>query len=198
MSRVDEILEFWFGTLGGDDLGSDKFSLWFAQDDALDARIRDEFGPDIEAAATGEYDSWKESERGRLALLILLDQFTRNIFRGRAQAFAYDPQALELAIEGIDEGGDKRLHPMERVFMYLPLEHAEDRSMQARSVALFEELLEDAPESRKGAFKEFLRHARLHKDVIDAYGRFPHRNAMLERESTPEEEAYLADPDRPY
>lgn len=198
MSRVDEILEFWFGKGSGDDLGSDKFGLWFAQDDALDDRIRDEFGSDVEAAAAGDYDSWKESDRGRLALLILLDQFTRNIFRGRAQAFANDPQALELAVEGIEEGVDKRLHAMERVFMYLPLEHAEDRSMQARSVALFEELLDDAPEGRKGAFQEFLRYARLHKDVIDAYGRFPHRNAILERESTPDEIAYLADPNRPY
>jgi uncharacterized protein (DUF924 family) len=198
MSRIDDILLFWLGDLSENPFPTNKFGLWFANDPELDARIRDTFGDDIEAAARGDYDDWKGTPRGRLALLILLDQFTRNVFRGTADAFKYDPIALEIALEGIEAGDDQALLRIERLFVYLPLEHAEDRELQARSVALFEALAAEAPESEQGAYKEFLRHAVLHREIIDAYGRFPHRNEILGRASTPEEIAYLEDPDRPY
>jgi uncharacterized protein (DUF924 family) len=198
MSRIDDILLFWLGDLSENPFPTNKFGLWFANDPELDARIRDTFGDDIEAAARGDYDDWKGTPRGRLAMLILLDQFTRNVFRGTADAFKYDPIALEIALEGIEAGDDQALLRIERLFVYLPLEHAEDRELQARSVALFEALAAEAPESEQGAYKEFLRHAVLHREIIDAYGRFPHRNEILGRASTQEEIAYLEDPDRPY
>jgi uncharacterized protein (DUF924 family) len=198
MNRIDDILLFWLGDLSENSFPTNKFGLWFANDPELDARIRDTFGDDIEAAARGDYDDWKGTPRGRLALLILLDQFTRNVFRGTADAFKYDPIALGVALEGIEAGDDQALLRIERLFVYLPLEHAEDRELQARSVALFEALAAEAPESEQGAYKEFLRHAVLHREIIDAYGRFPHRNEILGRASTQEEIAYLEDPDRPY
>ena len=167
---------------------------WFKKDEAFDAMLGQRFGPILEAARAGRLDAWAESAEGRLALLIVLDQFTRNVFRGQAASFASDAKALAVALQGIERGHDQGVPPMARIFCYLPLEHAEDAAMQARSVALFA-ALRDAPGAEPKAFFEgTLEYAHKHQDVIARFGRFPHRNAILGRASTPDERAYLAQP----
>lgn len=190
-AQIDGILDFWFADAV--ETGQPQ-KHWFTKDDAFDARIRERFGDDVEAALRGERDGWAATPRGRLALLILLDQFTRNIFRGTARAFAGDAQALALALEGLERGDDRALAPLQRVFCYLPLEHAEDPAMQVRAVALFTQLRDSVPAVRRDTFEGFLDYARQHRDVIDRFGRFPHRNAVLGRTNRPEENDYLAQP----
>jgi len=161
--------------------------LWFAKDDAFDAAIREGFEAMHHAAARGELAGWKETPQGALALLILLDQFPRNLFRGSAHAFATDPLALEIARAAIDRGHDQAIEPALRVFLYLPFEHAERIEDQERCIALCEAL------HAAGGDKSYLDYAILHRDIIARFGRFPHRNAALARTSTPEELAFLAE-----
>lgn len=191
----ETVLSFWFGDFADspEALGK-RIAFWFGKSDATDALIRERFGSALEAASCGELDRLADTARGRLALLILLDQFSRNVHRGTPQAFENDPRALALALDGIDKGLDRELHLVERVFFYLPLEHAEDLAMQDRSVALFQRLLDEAPAELKGYFASFVDYAERHRDIIARFGRFPHRNAVLGRESTAEELAYLAQP----
>lgn len=194
MSTPQEILTFWFGELGEDgSWSSEQEAMWFGGGPELDAKIRDRFGADVEAAGRGEYDAWAEDPHERLALILLCDQLTRNVYRGTGQAFSLDPRALALSLEGIDEGMDRALHPIERVFFYLPLEHHEGMAEQRLSMACFERLVRDAPEAQREAFESFLKYAQLHLDLIERFGRFPHRNALLGRTPTPEERAYLSD-----
>ncbi len=193
-----EVLAFWFGA---PPLAAR--AEWFRKDAAFDEAIRARFGGLVEDALDGRLPL-PGSPDGRLpsgaagtppaaeptlARLILLDQFTRNLYRGQARAFAGDAQALALALALIDRGGDRLLHPLQRWFVYLPLEHAEDLALQDRSVALFAALAAEAP-----GFESALDYAERHRDVIRRFGRFPHRNAALGRTSTPDELAYLATP----
>ena len=129
-----------------------------------------------------------------MALILCCDQFPRNIFRGTPGAFAYDARALQLSLSGIERGWDRQLRCVERAFFYLPLEHSEDRGHQERSVELFGELLREAPEAQKSGFESFLDYARRHREIIAQFGRFPHRNRILGRVSTPEERAFLKQP----
>lgn len=202
MPRMDTIatcpadmLRFWLGAHPIDRAAMQRVQAqWFTKDEAFDAELRRRFGPTIAAARAGQLDDWAQDAEGRLALLIVLDQFTRNACRGQPDSFAADPQALAVALEGIARGDDQRVPPMARIFCYLPLEHAEDAAMQARSVALFA-ALRDAPDAEPKAFFDVtLDFARKHQDVIERFGRFPHRNAILGRESTADELAYLAQP----
>ncbi len=181
-----DVLDFWF------DVASE--AVWFDNDKAFDARVRLRFGDTLEGAARGQLDHWTATPTGWLALLIVLDQFSRNIHRGDARAWAADAQAQAIALAGIARGDDLRLSPLQRLFAYLPLEHAEDRSLQRRSVDLFEQLLAQSPASERARYEDFLDYARRHRDVIDRFGRFPHRNAALGRTSTPAETEYLARP----
>ncbi len=181
-----DVLDFWF------DAASE--AVWFDNDNAFDARIRERFGGALEAAARGELDHWTATPDGWLALLIVLDQFSRNIHRGDARAWAADAKAQAIALAGIERGDDLRLSPLQRLFAYLPLEHAEDRFLQRRSVDQFEQLLAQSPESEQARYQDYLDYARRHRDVIERFGRFPHRNALLGRNSTPEETDYLARP----
>ena len=160
--------------------------FWFTKDPGLDAACA-AFVPTRQAARDGVLDGWAETPRGALALLILLDQMSRNLFRDSAEAFAADPQAHAIASAALARGFDAALTPVELVFVYLPFEHAETLADQDLSVRLFEAL---AP--IEGA--EVVRYAHRHRDVIRRYGRFPHRNAALGRTCTPEELAYLAEP----
>jgi uncharacterized protein (DUF924 family) len=190
-TTIEDILQFWFG---GDPDGADAGALvprWFGRDPGFDAQIETRFGATVDRALEGALDAWAGTPEGWLALLIALDQFPRNLFRGSARAFAGDARARELARRGLERGDDARLPALARVFAYLPLEHAEDAELQAHSVALFEALAEsqDAP-----AFEQFADYARRHRDVVERFGRFPHRNAALGRESTDAERAYLAEP----
>jgi uncharacterized protein (DUF924 family) len=154
---------------------------WFAKDDAFDADLRTHFEAAHDMAARGGYAEWEERPEGVLALLLLLDQIPRNIYRGSAHAFATDARAREVADRAIAKGFDQNFEPGLRCFFYLPFEHAENAKDQARAVALYEQL-GDA---------EFLKYAILHRDIIARFGRFPHRNAVLGRVTTPEEQAFL-------
>lgn len=190
LAGADAVLDFWFGPAGVD--GVDP--RWFARDVDFDAAIRDRFGATIDAAMAGRLDAWAASPRGWLALLIVLDQFPRNIHRGSALAFAGDAHARALAMAGLARGDDQALRPVERLFCYLPLEHAEEPALQARCVELFTALRDAAPAAQRQRFEDFLDYARRHRDVIHRFGRFPHRNAALGRASTDAERDYLAQP----
>ncbi|MBK6613514.1 DUF924 family protein [Ottowia sp.] len=190
-----DVLTFWFGAYPLDAAAMVRVQgQWFRKDEAFDARLRERFGPAIAAARAGRLDAWAEQAEGRLALTVLLDQFTRNAFRGRPESFGGDAQALALALEGIARGHDQAVPPMARPFCYLPLEHCEDGEMQARSVALFEALATSPGAQPAPLFAANLDYARRHQDVIRRFGRFPHRNAILGRADTPDEAAYLAQP----
>lgn len=193
--RADEVLAFWFGAQTDDAaVLADRGSSWFTQDAAFDQSIRARFA-DLRDAATGDaLDGWLEHPRGRLARVILVDQFSRNLFRGDPRAFEADPLALGWAREGVAAGAERVLRPVERVFLYLPFEHSESLLDQDRSVALFTALHDGVPDNLRAAFGTFLDFARRHREMIARFGRFPHRNAVLGRESTPAERAFLAQP----
>ena len=190
-----DVLAFWLGAYPLDPAAMARVQTqWFQKNAAFDADMRERFLTTIEAALAGRLDDWAATDDGWLALLIVLDQFTRNTFRGEPKSFAGDPMALQHAVEGIAAGRDKRVPPMARIFCYLPLEHAEDPELQARSVALFAALAA-APGAEPKAFLDNTSdYAVKHQVVIDRFGRFPHRNAILGRVSTAEEEAYLRQP----
>jgi len=168
----EEIIAFW------EEAGPEK---WFTKDEAFDAQIRERFLATYEAAAAGELAGWAETAHGTLALLILLDQFPRNMFRGDKRTYATDSMALAIAEDAVEEKYHQVFKPPMSRFFILPFTHAEDRAAQERSVALNEELGDE----------EGLKWARHHRDIIARFGRFPHRNAILGRTNTLEEEAFL-------
>lgn len=189
-----ELLDLWFGPLDGDGMPSAAHrARWFAPDSGFDKELADRFGVHVESAARAELSSWLRSARGQLAMLLLLDQLPRNLFRGSPRAFATDDSALALAAQTIDSGGDRLLEPIERVFVYLPFEHSEEASDQQRSVELFEALLSTASESARDAFQGFLDYAIAHRDCIERFGRFPNRNHALGRASTDAERQFLSE-----
>lgn len=195
--RIADVLAYWLGSAHPDNAGALACrQLWFVKSDATDAEIRQRFGPLVEEALAGHLDGWAATPLGRLALLVLLDQFTRNLFRGTPRSFAGDPQALRLALQGMDLGHDRHadLPAVARIFCYLPLEHAEDMAQQGRSVAAFQALADGADDGTREFLAGTLDYAHRHREVIARYGRFPHRNPILGRPSTPEESDYLAQP----
>lgn len=195
MITPNEVLFYWFLTPTHDDSYlSERMKLWFRKDDATDRHIAERFGAVLAEASAGGLDSWAELSRGRLGLIIVLDQLSRNIHRGQPEAFAADDKARALCLEGLAKGHDQRLHPIERLFFYLPLEHSEDLALQERSVALVGALVEEVPTEVRSWYESFLDYARRHRDVIARFGRFPHRNAILGRPSTPEEASFLEQP----
>lgn len=192
MKHAEEVLRFWFGDAKDDAaIIADKQSIWFGGGPALDAEIRERFGALVAEAVAGGLGEWSETPRGNLARIILLDQFTRNVYRDEACAFDGDATARALVLHAIERGDEGALRPIERVFLYLPLEHSEDRALQARSVERFTALIADAPAALEEKFRFFRDYAVRHQVIIDRFGRFPHRNAVLGREPTPGEIAYL-------
>ncbi len=181
MIASDDVLEFWFA---GD--GTRYRAAWFKQDPAFDAECA-RFADALHAARDGAFDHWAATPRGMLALIVLLDQFSRNLHRGSPDSFAADAQARALARDAVARGFDRVLHPVERSFVYLPFEHSEDLADQHESVRLFEAL-------RLALGDSTVEYAYRHRDLIRRFGRFPHRNAALGRESTAEEVRYLAEP----
>jgi uncharacterized protein (DUF924 family) len=171
-----DVIDYWFWEL--------EPRLWFGGGEALDAEMRVRFRALVDAARGGDLDTWAASPRGRLALIILLDQLPRNIFRGAPQAYASDGKAQGLSTQGIEAGMDRRLALSERQFFYMPLVHAEDPGLQALSFAKFAELAREAD--------EILGHAKAHAEVVERFGRFPARNDILGRVSSSEEDAFLA------
>jgi len=166
--------------------------MWFSEDPVFDHEIEKEFADDVEAACAGNLNHWAAESHGRLALIILIDQFRRNIHRNTAEAFSNDRLALKLCVEGAMEKKDRGLTPIQRVFFYMPLQHAESRKVQAKSLELYNRLAEAVSPTYRETFLTVAQFAELHKDIIDRFGRFPHRNKLLNRENTAEEAEYLA------
>ncbi|BBL78506.1 membrane protein [Rubrobacter xylanophilus] len=181
-SDVEEVLDLWFG---GEPVFRER---WFRKDPAFDAEIRNRFGGLYERAARGELEGWKEEPRSCLALILLLDQFPRNMFRGTARAFATDGKAREAADSALRSGFDRALSPVERLFVYLPFEHSERLEDQRRSVELFGRLAAET------GLDQPLEYAERHMEIIERFGRFPHRNEALGRKTTEEETAFLKTP----
>ena len=189
----ESIIQFWFGDEGESPAAvAPRASLWFGGGPSFDELIRDRFDTLPMRASAGELNSWRRNARSSLALVLVLDQFPRNLYRGQAQCFDYDTQALEIANSCIAKGFDSELTALQAVFLYMPLEHAESCEAQERCVALFRALLARAPVELRPRFESFLAYALRHQKVIDQFGRFPHRNEVLKRHSTPEEVSYLA------
>ncbi|WP_300645400.1 DUF924 family protein [Nocardioides sp.] len=189
----ESLLDVWFADAGkGAEAIAARSRLWFSRDEAFDALLRERFHALPDRARDGELAAWRVAPRSALALVIALDQLPRNLFRDSARAFAYDDAALEVALDALERGFDARLHSVEATFLYLPLEHAEDRALQARCVALFRALRDRAAPEVAEHFDRFLSFAERHHAVVERFGRFPHRNRVLGRRSTPEEERYLA------
>jgi len=192
-ARIEQILAFWFKEqeLTAPQIDR-RMDTWFGEDAVFDHEIEKEFSDDVERACNSELDHWADEPQGRLALIILIDQFRRNLYRGTAKAFSHDKVALKLCVEGAMERKDKGLTPIQRVFFYMPLQHAESRKVQAKSVELYDRLAESVSPTLQETFLTVAQFAELHKDIVDQFGRFPHRNSLLGRENTPEENEYLA------
>jgi uncharacterized protein (DUF924 family) len=192
MNTPGAVLEFWFGKdiTSADELAA-RSQLWFVGGDSFDESVRERFEDLPQRALAGGLAGWRGHARTSLALVLVLDQFPRNLHRGEALAFAFDSLAYEVAVGAIEQGFDAELAPLEATFLYLPFEHAEDRGAQERCVSLFRALVARAPAELRSQFESYLSYALRHQEVIDRFGRFPHRNTTLGRESTPEEQVYL-------
>jgi uncharacterized protein (DUF924 family) len=195
---ANDVLEFWFGRGPWDAARlAERSTFWFGDDGsanvaARDAVIRTLLEPLLERAARGELASWAASPKRRLALILLFDQVPRNAYRGTAAAFAFDDQALTLTAEGMQRAADAALDPVERLFFYLPLEHAESLEAQEAGVVAMDRLTAEAPVELRDFCADSTEYARQHRDIIAKFGRFPHRNAVLRRESTPAEREWMA------
>ena len=185
---AEEVLRFWFGP---EDVDRPE---WFRKSAAFDAEVDLRFGLEVEAALRGRLDAWRRTLDGSLALVILLDQFTRNIHRGTPEAFAGDAQALAIARELVGQGHDIGLPPLRRSFLYLPFEHAEDRAAQEESVRLYTALAAEGVGPQARTLAETLDYAVRHREIVARFGRFPHRNEVLGRASTAEEIEFLKQP----
>ncbi len=195
METSEGVLAFWFGTQTEDtQVAAQQSALWWNKDPQADASIRERFAPTLAQAVEGRLDSWLKEARSRLALILLTDQFPRNMFRDTPQAFEYDALARTWCRSGLEQGADRSLRPIERVFFYLPLEHSESLADQELSVRLFEGLHAELPPALQPLFLNYLDFARRHFDIIARFGRFPHRNRILGRESTNEELEFLQQP----
>jgi uncharacterized protein (DUF924 family) len=191
--RIDAVLSFWFEErqLSAPQIDG-RMDVWFGGDPIFDHEIEKEFSQEVDRASEGKLDHWAKEPRGRLALILLLDQFRRNIYRSTAEAFSMDKIALKLCVEGAMEKKDKGLSHIERVFFYMPLQHAESRKVQQKSCDIYNKLAEAVSPTYKETFETFAQFAELHRDIIERFGRFPHRNALLNRRNTPDEEEFLS------
>ena len=195
-SDIEEVIDFWIGEpLPDGSLPKERFARFWRKDPELDQEIRERFGALRERAAQGQLDDWAKTPRGRAALIILIDQFSRNIHRDSSRAFEADERAQRLALEGIDGGALEELPPMLRYFLVMPLMHAEDLALQERCIDEFDKLAANAgsPALRE-LFAQGAEFAGKHRDIIARFARFPHRNQVLDRTSTPEESLFLTQP----
>lgn len=188
---IESILRFWFSDELTGEMGQPQSKRWFLGGSELDVTIKQRFEQIVLQAASGALDHWCDSAEGSLALILLYDQFPRNIWRGQAQAFAYTDQALSICNEGIERGFPALVDVPQRVFFYMPLEHHESMESQRRVLSLFEKLRVDAPESLKDFAQGTLDFAQTHADIIESFGRYPYRNEVLGRSNTQAEEAWL-------
>jgi uncharacterized protein (DUF924 family) len=189
------IRQFWFGDSADDrDTSRQQASLWWSKNDALDRQVRQRFEATLTAAADGQLEAWAATPEGLLALILLTDQFSRNMYRGQARAFAFDALARRWCRLGLEQQFDQALRPIERVFVYLPLEHSEQLADQEQALLLFGRLVSSVPPERQDIYSGYLDYAQQHHDVIARFGRFPHRNAILQRPSTAAELEFLTGP----
>jgi uncharacterized protein (DUF924 family) len=195
MESVRTILHYWFGDKkSAGEINDEKKSLWWAKIDDTDQEITDRFESITREISSGERTEWQATPEGLLASIICVDQFPRNMYRGTPDSFAFDPVALGFANLMIDKGWDQALRPVYRLFGYLPFEHSETRSDQDKAVRLIGAIRDDAAVTEKELFENFFQFARRHCEVIEQFGRFPHRNEILGRESTQAELAFLEKP----
>ena len=186
MDEARAVREFWFGKLPLTATALERrLCFWFGGEPAAlekrDQLIRTRFGTLLERAAGGELASWADGPRRRLSLIVLLDQFPRHMYRGTARAFAYDGQALSLSLSGMQSAADAALDVVERIFFYMPMQHAESREVQDESVAAYRRLRTEAPPELRATFEATLRSAENHRSIIERFGRFPHRNRLVGR-----------------
>jgi uncharacterized protein (DUF924 family) len=192
---VSEILDFWFGPVERWNLPgvTSAQQLWFMGTPEIDTLINQKFRTTLEQATVGRLDHWMQSPEGALALLLLLDQFAMNVFRDQPRSFTVSHLALPYALEAIGKGFDQKVPPVQRIFFYLPLEHAEDIHLQNRSLELFKALIDAGEESEREMFEMTYDYAVRHHRVIERFGRYPDRNPILGRDPTPEEQKYMDD-----
>jgi len=195
MAEAEEILSFWFGELNDQGCASEeRRKSWWTKSEDFDRMIRSRFLSTYDAIAARQREDWRNAPRSSLAYIIVLDQFSRNMFRNTDKMFIADSLAREACCEGLDSGFDAELAFDERVFFYLPLEHSEDIRDHDRCLGLFRGLCESAPESLETDAKRYLDFAERHRAIIERFGRYPHRNEVLGRRSTDEEIEFLAQP----
>jgi uncharacterized protein (DUF924 family) len=193
---IESLLDYWFGEPLLTEAQVDaQMKRWFTADPQIDAQIESLFGSMAERAGRGGVDQWRSTATGRLALILLLDQLPRHIFRGTAAAFRQDGKALDLTLSGIESEMDRQLPELQRAFFYMPLQHAESLSAQRLSLQRYGALAAQTAQAGPlhKAFREFARYAQLHHDIVVRFGRFPHRNSVLGREDTIEEQAFRRD-----
>ena len=189
------LLDWWFGHVESpDEIAADKGKLWFGKKDSQDLEARERFGVFVDQALAGELTEWTQRPEGWLALVLLLDQLPRMIFRDSPKAFSGDLRAQKLVAQGIAADFDRQLKPIQRVFIYLVFEHCENLAVQNEAVSRFMDLVAEQPEAERAVFADNLDYAERHRKVIARFGRFPHRNAVLGRESTAEELVFLSEP----
>lgn len=192
-SDIQRVLDFWFAGTGMDSPRVDsRMDRWFGADEDHDHQIREEFGNLVQKASDHQLMDWSDTPEGRLALIILLDQFRRNIYRNSAAAFTLDHLALKLCIEGTIAGDHKKLTAIQCLFFFMPLQHTESVQVQKKSVGIFQALAEDSTDTMRETFLTTAQFAELHHDIVVEFGRFPHRNSVLGRQNTDAEGAYLA------
>ncbi len=195
METTDSILEFWFGdATSNQEVNDRKKALWWSKNDQTDREITERFESITNAVYRGEMSQMQRSARGLLASIICLDQFPRNMYRGTAESFSFDQTALRLAIEMVDKSWDQTLLPVYRVFAWLPFEHSEDIAMQHKSLMLYDNLRNSVEPDEREMFDGYYQFAYRHFEIIERFGRYPHRNQILARESTAEELAFLSQP----
>jgi len=193
---IEDILDFWFGEVNELGCSSPEHRRrWWTKSDAFDEAIGSQFLSDYEAIVAGDRDAWRNTPRGALAYIIVLDQFSRNMFRGTPSMFAADELAREVCYEGLDADFDAELSFDERLFFYLPLAHSEEIADHHRSIALLGSLVDSCAKSLERDARNYLDFAERHKAIVERFGRYPHRNETLGRASTPEEAAFLKEPD---
>ena len=192
------VLDFWFGDnarqLSSADIAQSQSSLWWGKDSAIDQQILQRFEPVLKGLISGQYSHWLDSPHGKLAAIIVLDQFSRNMYRNSGSSFCQDALALHWSLEMIRSGQDKQLSMIERVFLYMPLEHSEQLNMQKLCLYKFQQLAAEAPQSFSSQADGYVDFAQKHLDIIERFGRFPHRNQILNRVSDSEESTFLQQP----
>jgi len=195
MESPKTICEYWFGPSNDDLEVANQYSKrWWSKNAGVDAEIKTRFASYLPRVVNGELEQWRDSPLGTLALILLTDQFPRNMFRGTAQAFAYDAITRNFCKQGLKEKIDQELRPIQRVFFYIPLEHSESLADQEHCLQLFRQLADSAKPALQPTFEDYVNFAIRHRDIIERFGRFPHRNALLNRDSTQAEIEFLKTP----